>query len=90
MKYSVYVLLKDLKPIYIGQTSNIKQRLKSHKNKGFTDHIIIETFDNRRDALISERGIIKYLSCFENWNNINAKYARFKNTMIIKKMMYGK
>jgi len=65
--YSVYVLVNGAKPVYVGVTGSIKVRLSHHrKTKLFTSHEIIETFENKQDALIMERGIIKFISLFSH------------------------
>jgi predicted GIY-YIG superfamily endonuclease len=78
MEYFVYALIKNEKPIYVGCTSGVISRIKQHKkSKDFDTYVIIEKFDNKHDALICERGIIKFISLQNDDNNVNGKYDRF-------------
>ena len=78
MEYLVYVLIKNKQPVYIGCTSNIINRINKHrKSKDFDRHVIIEKYDNKKEALSAERSLIKYVSLFESIDNINAKYSKF-------------
>ena len=73
--YCVYVLIYNSNPIYIGFTSNIPNRIKAHRrDKKFNSYIIIEKTKDRKIALSIERGLIKFISLFNNVNIINAKY----------------
>ena len=73
--YKVYVLIKNDNPIYVGVTTNIKQRIENHKRiKDFDSYIIIKKYDDKKEALAAECGIIRYLSLFKNDFNINSKY----------------
>jgi predicted GIY-YIG superfamily endonuclease len=78
--YWVYILTLKSEPVYVGMTSDILSRLKTHKkNKCFDNYTIVDVFDLKSDALISERSIIKYLSIFKNKNIINGLYTRFSH-----------
>lgn len=73
--YKLYSLIKNDKPIYVGVTSNIKQRIIAHtKNKDFDSYLIIKSYSDKKEANIAECGIIRYLSLFKNDFNINGKY----------------
>jgi predicted GIY-YIG superfamily endonuclease len=73
--YKVYVLIKNDNPIYVGVTTNIKQRIENHKRtKDFDSYVIIKKYDDKKEALAAECGIIRYLSLFKNEFNINGKY----------------
>lgn len=73
--YKVYVLIKNDNPIYVGVTTNIKQRIENHKRtKDFDSYIIIKKYDDKKESLAAECGIIRYLSLFKNDFNINGKY----------------
>lgn len=73
--YKVYVLIKNDNPIYVGVTTNIKQRIENHKRtKYFDSYVIIKKYDDKKEALAAECGIIRYLSLFKNDFNINGKY----------------
>lgn len=74
MEHFVYALIKNEKPIYVGCTSNIKNRVRSHKlTKDFDGYVIIEKYSNKKDALLVENGIIKFISMQNDANNINCK-----------------
>ncbi len=63
MVYSVYVIKNQYGRLYIGQTNNLKQRLKAHnigkslytKNKGIWELIFKKDFENRQRAVEFER-----------------------------------
>jgi len=86
MKYKVYVLTHDKNPVYVGQTSDINGRIKAHIKSGkiFNSHVIIEEFDFKESALISERSIIKYLSIFKNASIVNGIYVSMEDYLIYK------
>jgi predicted GIY-YIG superfamily endonuclease len=66
--YSVYALIGTKRPVYIGMTTNIQERLHRHRANGkvFGSHYIIETFRDKSQALAAERVLIKFLSLFGN------------------------
>lgn len=73
--HKLYALIKNDNPIYIGVTCCLTSRLKKHKiDKDFDSFIVIKSYENRKEALNAECGIIRYLSLFRNEFNINAKY----------------
>lgn len=64
--YYVYVIQSERdKRYYIGYTSNLAKRLNSHntglqrwtRNKGLWKLVYSESFINKRDAIIRERGL---------------------------------
>lgn len=77
LKYHVYVLVNETKPIYVGFTMCISNRIKQHKSHGkkFTGHVVVKTYDNKKDALIAENSLIRYLSIFGEDYNVNAKHV---------------
>ena len=79
-KYYLYVLYKEKsnKPIYIGLSCNLKQRINQHrKNKDFDAVALIENYEKKDEGLIAERALIKFFSLFKNENIVNCLYARF-------------
>lgn len=85
MEHFVYALIKNEKPIYVGCTSNINRRMNCHKrSKDFDTYVVIEKFNNKNDALICERGIVKFISLQNDSDNVNGKYDRFVGST-----MYG-
>jgi len=79
-KFHLYVLYdtNKHKPIYIGITSNLKQRVKKHlKSKSFDGVWIVESFNDKKDCLIAERTLIKYLSVFIQDDLLNGLYLRY-------------
>lgn len=83
--YYVYALIKDRKPIYVGCTCDVLKRVSQHKiKKEFSGYVIIEVFKSKAEALISERGIIKFISLQNNNENLNAKYDRFTDVTMYK------
>lgn len=75
MEWKVYALCRNKNCIYVGCTSNLKNRLKQHKsNKNFESYIVLSKHNNRKDALLAERSIIKFLSVFGSDEIYNSKY----------------
>lgn len=65
MRYLVYALVKDEKPVYIGVTANLYKRISAHKSdKDFDNVIIICSKDNRKDAYLAENSIIRFITLF--------------------------
>lgn len=79
--WTLYVLVNNSIPIYVGVSSNIEGRLIAHKSKGkeFNCYLVIETFKDKSHAFAAERSLIKYLSIFGNPENLNGKYVRFES-----------
>ena len=74
-KWVVYALIKKSELIYVGCTSNLKLRLLNHGLcKNFDDYIIIQSFDNKKDALIAENAIIRFFSIFQSEKIENSLY----------------
>ena len=46
MKYTVYVLRTSSNTLYIGQTNNLKERIKEHKNKSIKSAKYIRYFSS--------------------------------------------
>lgn len=84
--YKIYALIKDSKCIYVGCTINLKNRLKSHKQiKEFDSSIIISYHEYKKDALLAERSIIKFLSIFGGDELLNSRYINLAYTAQIEK-----
>ena len=75
MKHYVYALVKDKKPIYVGSSSNLKERMKNHSYKKVFDYsLVISEHETKDQALLAERSIIKFLSMFPRGEIQNALY----------------
>lgn len=88
-KWHVYILVnrKLNSPVYVGVSTNVIRRLYKHsKTKVFDSYIILESFENKKEAYSAERGIIKYLSIFENENICNGLYMPFHSLKSFKKV----
>lgn len=73
-KFSVYLLIKDNKPIYVGCSSNVKNRISNHKRtKKFDDYYVLKKFETKEQALIAENILIRYISVFEDDKWLNSK-----------------
>ena len=76
-KYHLYVLynVKTMKPVYIGLSCSIRNRIYKHeKNKKFDGVLIIESFKNKNEGLAAERCLIKFFSYFQLESIINGLY----------------
>lgn len=63
--YSVYALIKDKKPVYIGMTSNMDRRIIRHKeDKDFDSYVCLSEFKNKQSALDRERTLSTFVETF--------------------------
>lgn len=73
--YAVYCLIKNGNPFYIGMTSNVKNREKSHKkNKEFDYLFVIKKYKTKRDALIAENSLLRFLSILDIEPKFNGRF----------------
>jgi len=86
-QYKLYALVKNGVPIYVGCTVNVQLRINQHKSsdKVFDSYVIVKSYDNKKDALIAENSIIRYLSIFINDDNVNSKFSDLSYSTIYKK-----
>lgn len=90
-KYYVYLLIKDKKPVYIGCSVNLKNRLKSHRlSKDFDSYIVLKQYNDKKEALSAENALIRFISIFggEEWLNskdfqlvLMGNYKGFNNSI---------
>ena len=90
-KYCVYLLIKDKKPVYIGCSVNLKNRLKSHRlSKDFDSYIVLKQYNDKKEALSAENALIRFISIFggEEWLNskdfqlvLMGNYKGFNNSI---------
>jgi hypothetical protein len=74
-KYSVYLLVKDKKPIYVGCSVNVKNRISHHrKTKEFDNYYILKEYKNKKEALVAENSIIRFISVFGGDEWVNGKH----------------
>lgn len=72
--YSVYILYKNGKAVYIGCSKNVKRRLYKHReNKDFDGHIILKRYKTKDLALNAENSLISFLTLFGDGNWYNAE-----------------
>lgn len=63
--YSVYVLIKDSKPVYVGCTMDVKRRIKQHKStKDFDSYKVVKNYNNSKDAFQCENAILRFSTIF--------------------------
>ena len=73
-KYCVYLLIKDKKPVYIGCSVNLKNRLKSHRlSKDFDSYIVLKQYNDKKQALSAENALIRFISIFGGGDWLNSK-----------------
>ena len=73
-KYYVYLLIKDKKPVYIGCSVNLKNRLKSHRlSKDFDSYIVLKQYNDKKEALSAENALIRFISIFGGDEWLNSK-----------------
>lgn len=75
--YSLYALIKDKKPIYVGVTVDVSKRKRQHylKGKEFDRVVVIKSYSTRKEALIAENSIIRFNGMF----NIGLENSKFFN-----------
>ena len=84
-KWRVYSLVKNGECVYVGCSCSMIDRLKNHKyTKDFDCHIVISSHKNKKEALLAEKSIIKFLSIFGGDAILNAKYNCLKITAMSK------
>ena len=75
-KFKVYILIKDKKPVYVGCTNNVRNRLSKHRlTKDFDSHLILKEYDNKQDALCAENALIRFISYFGGDEWLNARFC---------------
>lgn len=90
--YYTYVLSKNGKAVYVGQTSNPRNRANHHKkDKDFDELIILNSYKTKKESLISERILISFLTLFGSGEWYNAEdiiksferdaHIRYKNNI---------
>ena len=71
-KHHVYALIKSGKCCYVGCSCNVTKRVKEHRSeKEFDTHVIIKSFQNKKEALIAENAIIRFLGYFHDQYTLN-------------------
>jgi len=78
--YSLYVLIKEEKPIYVGITKEIKRRIYQHKRdelKDFDTYIVLDEFETKEFALVAERSVYRFLFAFVNSDCLNSIESNF-------------
>jgi hypothetical protein len=72
--YCVYILIKDKKPIYVGSSSNIDNRIIKHKKtKDFDEFCILKKYETKKESLIAENSLIRFISIFGGKEWVNSK-----------------
>jgi len=81
--YSVYVLVKDSMPIYIGCTQSIEKRIVSHRsNKDFDEVMIAGVYTDRSTAFFHERNLIDFATKYNSsMLNIKKDYTKLNYTI---------
>lgn len=73
--HTVYVLMLNGNPIYIGCCMNIVTRESAHRKLKKFDYLLpLKVFSNKYDALIAESAIIRFISLFEKGQFLNGLY----------------
>lgn len=74
-QHTVYALMLDYKPIYVGCTMDLNKREKQHRKiKTFDYVLVIKIYDNKQDALIAENAIIRFMSLFIKGSFLNSTF----------------
>lgn len=77
--YYIYGLLKENRVVYVGQSKNVKARLRKHRNsdKIFDNHIILDESENKNNELenyyIIKHGPMYNKATNKKWATISAK-----------------
>lgn len=71
-EHFVYCLILNEKPIYVGCCVNTKRRELSHRQSKIFDYLlIIKKYNNKKQALIAENSIIRFMSILNDVDIIN-------------------
>jgi len=87
MKYHVYILIKDGKAVYIGCSGNMQKRINQHRRvKDFDKFTTLKTYKTKKEALIAENAIIRFLTLFGDgdWYNAENIILCFKREFLIR------
>lgn len=72
-EFIVYALIHNSNPIYVGCTSDVKNREYNHRlSKVFDYLMIIKSYDTKEEALAVENGIIRFMSLMPDGSFVNA------------------
>lgn len=75
----VYCLILDKKPIYVGCCENTKIRENAHRKlKSFDYLFVIKKYSNKKDALIAENALIRFLSLLNDDTILNGLFKDLK------------
>ena len=95
--YHLYLLddVKTFKPIYVGLTRDLRNRIYKHeKTKNFDGVLILESFSDKKEGLAAERCLIKFFSHFEFESIVNGLYVNIAcqmyKTNLIKQIKNGR
>lgn len=83
MMYYVYILMKNERPVYVGMSKNIEQRIKTHRSKRpkgeFDGYSIFFKSKSKQECLLVERSLIKFSSLYENRSEVLPLNAKYEN-----------
>ena len=86
--YYVYVLMRGEKPVYVGCTKNVYDRVRAHKTSKDFDSVFIHFWSlNKLEALTTERKITILFSCcgIDLYNKLGTKKQKmFKDLKPLK------
>jgi len=91
MKWSLYVLIKDGKCVYVGATSDPSRRKKQHrKDKVFDEMYIIKEYETKELCFNAENAIISFVTLFGdgNWYNAENVILSYKRDLELRTKIY--
>lgn len=80
---AVYIYWRDDEPLYVGTTSSVERRMKSHEGRrwvALTTHVTVWEFDSKADARAVEVDTIQRLRPRFNYTHNSAHLTPFMAT----------
>lgn len=83
--YYVYILFNKEKPIYVGCTKDLENRLNKHKkSKDFDSYSVVYSHSDRKKSLEIEKSLITAVKFINNDSLNKTKFICIKNCQKIK------
>jgi len=90
MSYFVYILRTSANTLYIGQTNNLKKRLKEHQNKSSKSAKYIRYFDSFKlvhsEKYLTRKESMQREAQLKRWSKVKKEALITKDLLSLKKL----
>ncbi|MBU1322591.1 GIY-YIG nuclease family protein [Patescibacteria group bacterium] len=90
MSYFVYILRTSANTLYIGQTNNLKKRLKEHQNKSSKSAKYIRYFDSFKlvhsEKYLTRKESMQREAQLKRWSKVKKEALIKKDLLSLKKL----